>query len=204
MSREVGWVDFVDQSSKCCLVIKQNLIKTGFIDKAHVYCCPVMKAISFLERSYDMVFVDPPYADNSLSTLIPVLARSTFISRDSVILVSHASRNILDQQYGSLSKIKEKRYGDTCISIYQKGGCILTTAIYPGSFDPITNGHLDIIKRASSIFEKVILGIYDIPQKSLLFSVKERVDLARQAVTDYKNVEVIVILRDYSGVCPES
>ena len=120
LSREVGWVDFVDQSSKCCLVIKQNLIKTGFIDKAHVYCCPVMKAISFLERSYDMVFVDPPYADNCLSTLIPVLSRSNFISRDSVILVSHASRNILDQQYGSLSKIKEKRYGDTCISIYQK------------------------------------------------------------------------------------
>jgi 16S rRNA (guanine(966)-N(2))-methyltransferase RsmD len=120
LSRDVGWVDFVDQNSKCCLVIKQNLIKTGFIDKAHVYCCPVMKAISFLEESYDMVFVDPPYADNCLSTLIPVLSKSSFISGDSVILVSHASRNILDQQYGSLSKIKEKRYGDTCISIYQK------------------------------------------------------------------------------------
>ncbi|MCX5997015.1 MAG: pantetheine-phosphate adenylyltransferase [Chloroflexi bacterium] len=75
----------------------------------------------------------------------------------------------------------------------------MTTAIYPGSFDPITNGHLDIIKRASSIFEKVILGIYDIPQKSLLFSVKERVDLARQAVTDYKNVEVT----SYSGITVE-
>ena len=75
----------------------------------------------------------------------------------------------------------------------------MTTAIYPGSFDPITNGHLDIIKRASSIFEKVILGIYDIPQKSLLFSVKERVDLARQAVPDYKNVEVT----SYSGITVE-
>jgi 16S rRNA (guanine966-N2)-methyltransferase len=120
LSRDVGWVDFVDQNSKCCLVIKQNLSKTGFIDKAHVYCCPVMKAIGFLEHSYDMVFVDPPYADNSLSTLIPVLSSANFISGDSVILVSHASRNILGPQYGSLVKIKEKRYGDTCISIYQK------------------------------------------------------------------------------------
>jgi len=120
LSRDVGWVDFVDQNRKCCLVIKQNLIKTGFIDKAHVYCCPVMKATGFLENTYGMVFVDPPYADNSLSTLIPVLSKSSFISGDSVILVSHASRNMLDQQYGSLSKIKEKRYGDTCISIYQK------------------------------------------------------------------------------------
>ena len=120
LSRDVGWVDFVDQNSKCCLAIKQNLIKTGFIDKAHVYCCPVMKAISFLEQSYDMVFVDPPYADNSLSSLIPALSRSNFVSADSIILISHASRNILAQQYGSLLKIKEKRYGDTCISIYQK------------------------------------------------------------------------------------
>jgi 16S rRNA (guanine966-N2)-methyltransferase len=120
LSRDVGWVDFVDQNSKCCLVIKQNLNKTGFIDKAHVYCCPVMKAISFLEHTYDMVFVDPPYADNSLSSIIPVLSTSNIISGDSVILISHASRNSLEQQYGSLFRIKEKRYGDTSISIYQK------------------------------------------------------------------------------------
>ena len=75
----------------------------------------------------------------------------------------------------------------------------MTTAIYPGSFDPITNGHLDIVKRASSIFEKVIIGVYDIPQKSLLFSVKERVELARVAVTDYNNVEVV----SYSGITVE-
>jgi pantetheine-phosphate adenylyltransferase len=75
----------------------------------------------------------------------------------------------------------------------------LTIAIYPGSFDPITNGHLDIVKRASSIFEKLILSVYDIPQKSLLFSAAERVDLARRAVVDFKNVEVI----SYSGITVE-
>jgi pantetheine-phosphate adenylyltransferase len=75
----------------------------------------------------------------------------------------------------------------------------LTIAIYPGSFDPITNGHLDIVKRASSIFEKLILSVYDIPQKSLLFSAEERVDLARRAVADFKNVEVA----SYSGITVE-
>ena len=75
----------------------------------------------------------------------------------------------------------------------------MTIAIYPGSFDPITNGHLDIVKRASSIFEKLILSVYDIPQKSLLFSVVERVDLARKAVADFKNVEVV----SYSGITVE-
>jgi len=75
----------------------------------------------------------------------------------------------------------------------------LTTAFYPGSFDPITNGHLDIVKRSSSIFEKVILGVYDIPQKSLLFTANERVELARKAVESIKNVQVI----KYSGITVE-
>ncbi len=75
----------------------------------------------------------------------------------------------------------------------------MTTAFYPGSFDPITNGHLDIVKRSSSIFEKVILGVYDIPQKSLLFTANERVELARKAVESIKNVQVI----KYSGITVE-
>lgn len=75
----------------------------------------------------------------------------------------------------------------------------MTTAIYPGSFDPITNGHLDIVKRASSIFEKLIVAVYDIPQKSLLFTAAERVDLASKAVVDFKNVQVT----SYSGITVE-
>ena len=75
----------------------------------------------------------------------------------------------------------------------------MTTAIYPGSFDPVTNGHLDIVKRASSIFDKVIVGVYDIPQKSLLFSIDERVDLATKAVVGFNNVTVTA----YSGITVE-
>lgn len=75
----------------------------------------------------------------------------------------------------------------------------MTVAIYPGSFDPITNGHLDIVKRASSIFDKVVLGVYDIPAKSLLFTVPERVDLAAKSVADLSNVEVV----SYSGITVE-
>ncbi len=75
----------------------------------------------------------------------------------------------------------------------------MTIALYPGSFDPITNGHLDIIKRASSIFDKVVIGVYDIPLKSLLFTIDERVDLVKNAVVDYKNIDV----RAYSGMTVE-
>ena len=66
----------------------------------------------------------------------------------------------------------------------------MTIAIYPGSFDPITNGHIDIIERASAIFDKLVVGVYDRPEKHILFPTEERVKLARQAVSHLSNVEV--------------
>ena len=65
----------------------------------------------------------------------------------------------------------------------------MTIAIYPGAFDPITNGHLDIAMRAATIFEKVIVTVYDSPAKKILFTTEERLDLIRKSVADLPNVE---------------
>ncbi|MFC1968267.1 pantetheine-phosphate adenylyltransferase [Chloroflexota bacterium] len=66
----------------------------------------------------------------------------------------------------------------------------MTAALYPGSFDPLTNGHLDIATRAASIFDRVVIGVYDAPPKKILFTTEERVDLWRQAVNHLPNVKV--------------
>ena len=66
----------------------------------------------------------------------------------------------------------------------------MTIAIYPGSFDPITNGHFDIATRAAKLFEKLIIGVYDTPAKDILFTTEERVDLVNQAIANLPNVEV--------------
>ena len=66
----------------------------------------------------------------------------------------------------------------------------MTIALYPGSFDPITNGHVDIAARAAKLFQKVVIGVYNSPAKDLLFTTEERVDLARQSLSDYPNIEV--------------
>lgn len=63
-------------------------------------------------------------------------------------------------------------------------------AIYPGTFDPITNGHLDIATRAAKIFDKLVIGVFETPNKPVLFSVQERVELIRKAVANLPNVEV--------------
>lgn len=66
----------------------------------------------------------------------------------------------------------------------------MKTAVYPGSFDPITNGHLDIIERAVRLFDKVIVAVARREEKRPLFSVTEREQLVRQVVTCFPNVEV--------------
>ncbi|MET3288423.1 UNVERIFIED_CONTAM: pantetheine-phosphate adenylyltransferase [Brevibacillus sp. OAP136] len=63
-------------------------------------------------------------------------------------------------------------------------------AVCPGSFDPITNGHLDIISRAAAIFDKVIVAVLTNSKKTPLFSVEERMELIRSVTADYPNVEV--------------
>jgi pantetheine-phosphate adenylyltransferase len=63
-------------------------------------------------------------------------------------------------------------------------------AVYPGSFDPIHNGHIDIAVRAARIFDEVIVAVYDMPKKKLLFSADEREELARQAFQPYSNIRV--------------
>ncbi|MDP2917533.1 MAG: pantetheine-phosphate adenylyltransferase [Dehalococcoidia bacterium] len=76
----------------------------------------------------------------------------------------------------------------------------MTIAIYPGSFDPITSGHIDIAVRACKLFEKVIIGIYETPvDKNLLFSTEERVAMAKKAVAGYPNIEV----QSYKGLTGE-
>lgn len=66
----------------------------------------------------------------------------------------------------------------------------MRVGVYPGSFDPVTNGHLDIIKRSSNVFDKIIVAVLNNTSKTPLFSVEERILLLRESCKDIKNVEV--------------
>jgi pantetheine-phosphate adenylyltransferase len=63
-------------------------------------------------------------------------------------------------------------------------------AVYPGSFDPITNGHLDIVTRAAHLFDTVIIAVFDRPNKNLLFSTTDRITMVKQATRDLPRVKV--------------
>ena len=124
LSRGAGWVDFVEREPRCCAIIKQNLEKVKLEAQAHIYCCSVAKAISFLDKGYSIILMDPPYSNSSIGSVITQLATSKLVSTGSTVVVTHSTHLPLSSSYATLNLVKERRHGDSCIAIYQKGGTL--------------------------------------------------------------------------------
>jgi 16S rRNA (guanine966-N2)-methyltransferase len=122
LSRAAGWVDFVEREPRCCGIIRQNLEKTGLATQAHVYCCSVAKALSFLDKEYSIILMDPPYSNSSIGNLITQLATSKLVGTNSIVVVTHSPHLPLDSIYAALNLVKEYRHGDSCIAVYEKEG----------------------------------------------------------------------------------
>ena len=74
----------------------------------------------------------------------------------------------------------------------------MAKAFYPGSFDPAHNGHIDVAKRASRLFDQVVVGVYQAPPKVLMFATEERVELFQESLKGIDNVEVV----EFTGLAP--
>ena len=74
----------------------------------------------------------------------------------------------------------------------------MAKAIYPGSFDPVHNGHIDVAKRASKVFDELIVAVYDVPPKRLMFTTDERVELFSESMAGTPNVKVV----SFTGLAP--
>ena len=120
LSRGAGWVDFVEREPRCCAIIKQNLEKTKLAAQAHIYCCSVAKALSFLDREYSIILMDPPYSNTSIGSLIEQVATSKLVGRDTTLVVTHSPHLPLNSTYAQLNLVKEHRHGDSCIAVYRK------------------------------------------------------------------------------------
>ena len=120
LSRGAMWADFVEQNPRCCAVIKENLKNTGLAGQAHVYCVSITKALSFLKKRYGIMLLGPPYADISVVAVVEQLAISGLVGAGSTIVVEHSFRLPLSEAYGNFRLVKDRRHGDTIISVYQK------------------------------------------------------------------------------------
>lgn len=120
LSRGAGHVDFVEHSPECCAIIKANLEKTKLGDGAHVYRTQVEKAITFLDKEYGIIIMDPPYPDLSIGDVVTKLSGTKLVKPETIVVVTHSPHHPLEPVYGKLKMFKEHRHGDSVIAIYRK------------------------------------------------------------------------------------
>ena len=121
LSRGAGHADFVEQSARCCAVIRENLQNTGLAERARVYCMSVERFLAHPRTSYSVILMDPPYTDISLQDIMNKVTLWSGADKNTVIMIQYSRRVSLAPIYNKFKQIKNRRYGDTCVSFYQAG-----------------------------------------------------------------------------------
>lgn len=121
LSRGAAWADFVEQKNHVCSIIRENLEHTHFLEQAQVFCMPVTRFFQTArpQEKYAIIIMDPPYADPTIETMIRTVAASGLLDEESILIVGHSPRVTLADAYDGLARIKFRRLGDSCFSIYE-------------------------------------------------------------------------------------
>ena len=122
LSRGAEHADLVERNPGVCAVIRDNLAKTKLASRARVHQSAVERALPRLEGHYDLVFLDPPYADPRAAEVLDALGGSGLIDTASVVVYEHARRREPPPACGPLAIHTTRCHGDTCVTIYTGDG----------------------------------------------------------------------------------
>ncbi|HMO56317.1 MAG TPA: 16S rRNA (guanine(966)-N(2))-methyltransferase RsmD [Roseiflexaceae bacterium] len=124
LSRGATWADFVEQRGHVCRIIAENLEHTRLKDAAHVFQMPVERFLATVRppEKYAIIIMDPPYADPEITATIEAVAAAELLEVGGLLIVGHSPRVELADAYSGLRRLKFRRLGDSCFSIYEPVG----------------------------------------------------------------------------------
>jgi pantetheine-phosphate adenylyltransferase len=204
LSRGAARAVFVERDADACRAIAENLRRTALTEAATVLRRDAAAALADLAaagETFDLVIVDPPYPAGELrAAILDLLAapESPLKPTGEAIVTSHW-REPPDSEIGLLRSTRVRRFGETAITFYRRdpvaapagasrtlpeGGGSMRTAVYPGSFDPITLGHLDVLRRAAAVFDRVVVAVLVNPRKAPAGEAGARAAAVRDAVAE--------------------
>jgi pantetheine-phosphate adenylyltransferase len=192
-SRGARPVTIVEAHAGVRAILRENVdgIVGGTADAGAVHVVAAT-AQDFLARpatsTFDLVFVDPPYDAGLCTPTLAALVAGGWIARGALVCVEHRSGSPPEVPAG-LVEVQSRRYGETTVTILAAEQS-MREAIYPGSFDPITNGHIDIIRRGLAIFDRIVVATAVNVRKQPLFTDEDRLDMLRQTFADEPRVEI--------------
>jgi pantetheine-phosphate adenylyltransferase len=185
LSRGAASAVFVDADPAAVRTIRANLAATGLAGT--VVHADVFR---FLEEApaamFDLALVDPPYAFTGWPELLRRLPAG---------LVAIESGFEVDPGLG-WQTLRSRRYGGTVVTLARRaaapreGGKLVGTALIPGSFDPVTYGHLDIIERVATLFDEVVVAAVGNPAKAPVFSLEERKSMLADVTAHLPNLRI--------------
>ncbi len=121
LSRGAGWADFVEWDRRQCEVIRTNLRTTGFSADSEVHCGDVDRCLSRFTGGYQLVLMDPPYANDELGPVMEKLGEvEGLIVEGGMLVVGHSRFLELLPEYGALSQVSLRRYGDNIVEFFEK------------------------------------------------------------------------------------
>ena len=179
---------FVDADSGAASGTCRRLLQTLGCDRGAVVTDGCRGATSRSRREpFDIVFLDPPYADRALRRPVRALERGGWLRPGGLVYLEDAPRPARRGLPAGWTLLAAKRAGEVGYHLARRDHRATTTqrghmgsrAMYPGTFDPFTNGHNDLVRRASRIFDNVVVAIAANPGKAPLFPLEQRIELAR-------------------------
>ena len=181
ISRGAKEVKFIEKRYRIAQLIEKNIEKLGIEENSVVIKSDVINFLNFDKDKYDIVFADPPYGKFSFEEIFPSVIS---LVKDGGIFCYESNKQNIDDNI----PVKIKYFGNTQIVIWEKK--MKKIAIYPGTFDPITNGHLDIINRSSNLFDELIIAVTNESKKESFFSINERIEMISKVTKEITNVKV--------------
>ena len=192
LSRGCEKATFVEKNGRAVRVIRENLTRTGLAGKGKVLRGDVTEVVERLvsaRRKFHLIFADPPYRipPREIGCVLERLA--TLLAPGGRVVVESS-----DPPAETINNMKgvSRRYGGTVVTFFERTETTMNIAICPGSFDPVTVGHLDIIRRASELYDHVVVAVGANLKKKPRLSADERARLIEKVTGGLENVSVEV------------
>jgi pantetheine-phosphate adenylyltransferase len=208
LSRGARHVTFVESDRGLCETIQTNLENFEVSQEYFTLLKrDVRRSVKHVTGPFDLVFIDPPYGHLLEREALASLCESGLLSPKAVVVVEHASREVVTLPATVMAIFEEpdtRHYGDTSVTLFtvrasEENHSVHETtpsqgrlAVYAGSFDPPTQGHLDIIRRTATLFDRTLVAVAHNQKKQTLFTVEERVALLREVTQGIPGVEIDV------------
>jgi pantetheine-phosphate adenylyltransferase/16S rRNA (guanine(966)-N(2))-methyltransferase RsmD len=190
LSRGADRAVFVEKDRRALAAIRENLRRTRVEDRAEVVAGDVGRTLDRMltdGRQFSLIFADPPYRIAATEVRC-VLSRLAALLTPGGRAVIESGEALAEGTIGK--KGTTRRYGGTYVTILEQSETTMIVAVCPGSFDPVTAGHVDIIRRASKIFDHVVIAVGANLRKKPVLPAVERAGLLEKVTVDIENVSV--------------